>query len=225
MVKSFKDIRNYNLRTLKTVEDFNWNGSEKPEEYLETKFKVLELKDKKIIFLVTDFAALLFFAICLVNTIPSMVRIPVLLILGSVIMLNIKKLKSKPDITENNVVRAIDELRNLVREDKFYRVKERAEFIELLSIVRDRLYVNKQHAEEFGRLMVEMDMTIVSLRTKQDMRYIEVEKLRRKLDYRMSEVVVASLRGKLEVLKVEDSPTGNVYSKVTSSTNILVFPR
>ena len=61
MAKSFKDIRNYNLRTLKTVEDFNWNGSEKPEEYLETKFKVLELKDKKIIFLVTDFVALLFF--------------------------------------------------------------------------------------------------------------------------------------------------------------------
>ena len=60
MVKSFKDIRNYNLRTLKTVEDFNWNGPEKPEEYLETKFKVLELKNKKIIFLVTDFVALLF---------------------------------------------------------------------------------------------------------------------------------------------------------------------
>ena len=140
-------------------------------------------------------------------------------------MLNIKKLKSKPDITENNVVRAIDELRNLVREDKFYRVKERAEFIELLSIVRDRLYVNKQHAEEFGRLMVEMDMTIVSLRTKQDMRYIEVDKLRGKLDYRMSEVVIASLKGKLEALKVKDSPTSNVYSKVTSLTNILAFPR
>ena len=140
-------------------------------------------------------------------------------------MLNIKRLDSKPNMTEDNVIMTIDELRNLVREDKFYRVKERAEFIELLSIVRDRLYVNKQHAEEFGRLMVEMDMTIVSLRTKQDMRYIEVEKLRRKLDYRMSEVVVASLRGKLEVLKVEDSPTSNVYSKVTSSTNILAFPR
>ena len=140
-------------------------------------------------------------------------------------MLNIKKLKSKPDITENNVVRAIDELRNLVREDKFYRVKERAEFIELLSIVRDRLYVNKQHAEEFGRLMVEMDMTIVSLRTKQDMRYIEVEKLRRKLDYRMSEVVMTSLRYKLEALKDEDTPSSKVYSKVTGSTNMLVFPR
>ena len=225
MVKSFKDIRNYNLRTLKTVEDFNWNGSEKPEEYLETKFRVLELKNKKIIFLVTDFVALLFFTICLVKTIPSMVRIPVLLILGSVIMLNIKRLGSKPNMTEDNVIMTIDELKNLVREDKFYKVKERAEVIELLSIVRDRLYVNKQHAEEFGRLMVEMDMTIVSLRTKQDMRYIEVDKLRGKLDYRMSEVVIASLRSKLEALKVEDSPTSNVYSKVTSSTNILAFPR
>ena len=225
MVKSFKDIRNYNLRTLKTVEDFNWNGSEKPEEYLETKFKVLELKNKKIIFLVTDFVALLFFAICLVKTIPSMVRIPVLLILGSVIMLNIKKLESKPDITEDNVTMAIDELRNLVREDKFYKVNERSEVIELLSTVRDRLYVNKQYAEEFDKLMAEMDMTIVSLRTKQDMRYIEVEKLRGKLDYRMSEVVIASLRGKLKALKVEDSPSSNVYGKVTSSTNILAFPR
>ena len=81
MIKSFKGIRNYNLRTLKTVEDFNWNGSEKPEEYLETKFKVLELKNKKIIFLVTDFVALLFFAICLVKTIPNIVQIPVLLII------------------------------------------------------------------------------------------------------------------------------------------------
>ena len=225
MVKSFKDIRNYNLRTLKTVEDFNWNGSEKPEEYLETKFKVLELKDKKIIFLVTDFAALLFFAICLVNTIPSMVRIPVLLILGSVIMLNIKRLDSKPNMTEDNVIMAIDELRNLVREDKSYKVKERAEVIELLSTVRDRLYANKQYAEEFDKLMAEMDMTIVSLRTKQDMRYVEVEKLMGKLDYRMSEVVIASLRDKLEALKVEDFPTSNVYSKITSSTNILVFTR
>ncbi len=140
-------------------------------------------------------------------------------------MLNIKKLESKPDITEDNVVMAIDELRDLVREDKFYKVKERAEVIELLSTVRDRLYVNKQYAEEFDKLMAEMDITIVSLQTKQDMRYIEVEKLRRKLDYRMSEVIMTSLRGKLEVLKVEDSPTSNVYSKVTSSTNILAFPR
>ena len=213
------------MRTLKTVEDFNWNGSEKPEEYLETKFKALELKNKKIIFLVTDFVALLFFAICLMKTMPRTVQIPVLVTLASVIMLNIKKLESKPDITEDNVIMAIDELRNLVREDKFYKVKERAEVIELLSTVRDRLYVNKQYAEEFGRLMVEMDMTIVSLRTKQDMRYIEVEKLRGKLDYRMSEVVIASLRDKLEALKVEDPPTSNVYGKVTSSTNILVFPR
>lgn len=225
MVKSFKDIRNYNLRTLKTVEDFNWNGSEKPEEYLETKFKVLELKNKKIIFLVTDFVALLFFAICLVKTIPSRVRIPLLIILGSVIMLNIKRLDSKPNMTEDNVIIAIEELRNLVSEDKFYKVKERAEVIELLSTVRDRLYVNKQCAEEFDKLMAEMDMTIVSLRTKQDMRYVEVEKLRRKLDYRMSEVVMTSLRGKLETLKVEDDHIGNVGSKVIDSTNILVFTR
>ena len=49
--------------------------------------------------------------------------------------------------------------------------------------------------------MAEMDMTIVSLRTKQDIRYTEVEKLRRKLDYRMSEVVISSLRDKLESLR------------------------
>ena len=225
MLKSFKDIRNYDLRTLKTVEDFNWNGSEKPEDYLGTKFKVLELKNKKIIFLVTDFVALLFFAICLIKTIPNTVRIPILLILGTIIMLNVKKLESKPDMTENNVVTAIDELRNLVREDKFYKVKERAEVIELLSTVRNRLYVNKQHAEKFDRLMAEMDITIVSLRTKQDMRYTEVEKLRRKLDYRMSEVVMSSLRDKLESLKVEDAPSINVCSKVTAPTNILVFQR
>ena len=225
MVKSFKDIRNYNLRTLKTVEDFNWNGPEKPEEYLETKFKVLELKNKKIIFLVTDFVALLFFAMYLVKTVPSMVRIPVLLILGTVIMLNIKRLDSKPNITEDNVIMAIDELRNLVREDKFYKVKERAGVIELLSTVRDRLYVNRKHAEEFDKLMAEMDMTIVSLRTKQDMRYVEVEKLRGKLDYRMSEVVMTSLRDKLKALKVDDDHIGNVGSKVIDSTNILAFPR
>ena len=225
MLKSFKGIINYDLRNLKTVEDFDWNGSEKPEEYLETKFKVLELKNKKIIFLVTDFVALLFFAICLIKTIPNTVRIPILLILGMIIMLNIKKLDSKPNMTENNVVTAIDELRNLVREDKFYKVKERAEVIELLSTVRNRLYVNKQHAEEFDRLMAEMDMTIISLRTKWDMRYTKVEKLRRKLDYRISEVVMSSLRDKLESLKVEDAPSINVCSKVTAPTNILVFQR
>ena len=225
MLKSFKDIINYDLRNLKTVEDFDWNGSEKPEEYLETKFKVLELKNKKIIFLVTDFVALLFFAICLIKTIPNTVRIPILLILGMIIMLNIKKLESKPNMTENNVVTAIDELRNLVREDKFYKVKERAEVIELLSTVRNRLYVNKQHAEKFDRLMAEMDITIVSLRTKQDMRYAEVEKLRRKLDYRMSEVVMSSLRDKLESLRAENTPSINVCSKATAPTNILVFPR
>ena len=225
MLKSFKGIINYDLRNLKTVEDFDWNGSEKPEEYLETKFKVLELKNKKIIFLVTDFVALLFFAICLIKTIPNTVRIPILLILGMIIMLNIKKLESKPNMTENNVVTAIDELRNLVREDKFYKVKERAEVIELLSTVRNRLYVNKQHAEKFDRLMAEMDITIVSLRTKQDMRYAEVEKLRRKLDYRMSEVVMSSLRDKLESLRAENTPSINVCSKATAPTNILVFPR